>query len=536
MHSKTSQFLQLVTVTAMIVLSAGTGCTGSPAGSFVPSETIAPLVAPFEMPELERPSFPAHVFDIRDYGAVGDGATLNTESIAESISACAQSGGGTVLIPPGLWLTGPIHLKSNVNLHAAEGATVRFSTRFEHYLPVVLTRWEGIEVFNYSPLIYANRADNIALTGRGIYDGQGEAWFPMRPWQKADRETLWNSEAAGIPVKQRIYGTEVGALRPAMVQPFNCTNVLIEGPTFIRSPFWVIHPVYCDRLIIRDIRVDSHGVNNDGVDLDSCSNSLVEQSEFTVGDDAVAIKSGRDADGWRVGRPSENIVVRHINSVNGHGGCVIGSELSGGARNIIFHDIYFKNTTTAIRIKSKIGRGGVIEDIWFKDIVITGLRERPAFWLDALYGSHTVQPATDTLTKFRNIHVENLASWGGERSVEISAYPEQPAKNITLKNVFLTADNGLILENAVGVTFNKVNIIPHSERGTDLEPVMKIINSRDVVIHGSRPFVGTKTYLRVEGAETRNILLSEIDLSGAQIAVELANGVPTDAVSRKARD
>jgi polygalacturonase len=514
----------------VVAMSAGVGCTDSTHVSFVPTEPITPLVAPFEMPALERPSFPDRVFDIRDYGAVADGATMNSAAIAGAISACAKSGGGTVLIPPGLWLTGPIHLKSNVNLHAAKGATVRFSTRFEDYLPVVLTRWEGIEVLNYSPLIYANGADNIALTGRGTYDGQGEAWFPMRPWQKADRETLWNSEANGIPVGERIYGTEEGALRPAMVQPFNCTNVLIEGPTFTRSPFWVIHPVYCDRLIIRKVKVDSHGMNNDAVDLDSCTNSLVERCFFTVGDDAVAIKSGRDADGWRVGRPSENIVVRHVTSVNGHGGCVIGSELSGGARNIIFHDIYFKNTITAIRIKSKIGRGGVIEDIWFKDIVVTGLRERPAFWLDALYASHTVQPATDTLTKFRNIHVENLASWGGERSVEIGAYASLPAENITLENVFVTANNGLILENATGVTFSEVNIIPHSERGADLEPVMKIVNSRDVTISGSRPFVGTGTFLRVEGAGSGNIRLHDNDLSRAAREVVLGPGVARDAV------
>jgi hypothetical protein len=526
-HSRS--FIFVVTVLAVL---AGVGCVDRLDKRYVPTEAIAPLLAPFEMPRLERPTFPERVFDIRDYGAVGDGTTMNTAAIAKAISNCADSGGGTVFIPPGLWLTGPIHLESKINLHASEGATIRFSTRFEDYLPVVFTRWEGIEVLNYSPLIYANGADNIALTGRGTYDGQGEAWFPMRPWQKADREMLWNSEARGIPVEQRIYGTVEGALRPAMVQPINCSNVLIEGPTFTRSPFWVIHPVYCDRIIIRNVRVDSYGVNNDGVDLDSCSNSLVERCNFKVGDDAVAIKSGRDADGWRVGRPSENIIVRHITSTDGQGGCVIGSELSGGARNIIFHDIYFKDTTTAIRIKSKIGRGGVIEDIWFKDIVVTGLRKRPAFWLDALYASHTVQPATDTLTKFRNIHLENLASWGGERSIEIGAYPEQPAENITLSKVFMTADNGLVLENAVGVTFEQVNIVPHSERGAHLEPVMRIINSRDVTITSSRPFFGTNTFLRVEGSRSGGIRIHDNDLRGARHEVELAKGVPEDAVIR----
>ena len=530
MKSKMGHRRRLEIVSAVLILLTGAGCKGSPTISYVPSDLIAPLEAPFEMPELERPTFPDRVFDIRDFGAVADGATMNTAAINEAISACATAGGGTVLLPSGLWLTGPIHLLSNINLHAAKGATVRFSTRFEDYLPVVLTRWEGVEVYNYSPLIYANGADNIAITGSGTFDGQGEVWFNMRIWQKVDREKLWNSEANGIPVEERVYGSEEGALRPAMVQPLNCTNVLIEGPTFTRSPFWVIHPVYCDRLIVRDVTAVSHGVNNDAVDLDSCTNSLVEHSRFTVGDDAVAIKSGRDADGWRVGRPSENIVIRHITSIGGHGGAVIGSELSGGARNVLFHDIYFKDTVTALRIKSKIGRGGVIEDIWFRDIVVTGLRDKPAFWLDALYASHTVQPAASDLTKFRNIHVENLASWGGVRSIEIGAYAEQPAENITLENVFVSADLGLILENATGVTLKRVNILPNSGDGTDIDPVMTIINSRDVTISGARVFEGSNLFLRVEGERSARIQLHENDLSRAARQYTLGAGVPLTAV------
>jgi polygalacturonase len=530
MQSKLGLLRQSAIAISTLAISAAVSCTGSPQIRLVPHEPIARLEAPFEMPNLERPSFPDRVFDILDFGAVADGATLNTAEIDQAVAACSAAGGGTVLIPAGLWLTGPIHLRSNVNLHVAEGATVRFSTRFEDYLPVVLTRWEGIEVYNYSPLIYARNADNIAITGAGTFDGQGEAWFNMRIWQKVDREKLWNSEADGIPVEERIYGTEEGALRPAMVQPFNCTNVLIEGPTFTRSPFWVIHPVYCDKLIIRNVTVDSHGVNNDAVDLDSCTNSLVERCNFAVGDDAVAIKSGRDADGWRVGRPSENIVVRHITSVGGHGGAAIGSELSGGARNILFHDIYFKDTIAALRIKSKVGRGGVIEDIWFRDIIATGLRDKPAFWLDAFYASHTVTPAATTMTEFRNIHVENLASWGGIRSIEIGAYAEQPAENITLENVCVSAQQGLIVENTSGVTLNKVNVLPNSGDGSDLEPVMRIVNSRNVTISGARAFPGTNTYLRVEGARSSDIHLGGNDLSRAKRGVELAAGAPADAV------
>jgi polygalacturonase len=516
----------------MFVALTATACGIAPQTSYVPNESISPLEAPFEMPDLERPSFPNRVFDIRDFGAVADATTMNTEAIGKAIAACSNGGGGTVIIPPGVWLTGPIHLLSHVNLHIDEGATVRFSTRFDDYLPVVPTRWEGVEVFNYSPLIYANGADNIAITGTGTFDGQGEAWFNMRQWQKADREKLWNSEADGIPVEKRIYGTVEGALRPAMVQPFNCTNVLIEGPTFTRSPFWVIHPVYSDRVIIRDVVVESHGVNNDAVDLDSCTNSLVEHCTFTVGDDAVAIKSGRDADGRRVGRPSENIIVRHIDSIGGYGGVVIGSELSGGARNVFFHDLYFKDTETALRIKSKIGRGGVIENIWYRDVVVTGLKEKPAFWLDALYASHTVRPATSDLTTFRNIHVKNLSSWNGARSVEIGAYSELPAENITLENVVVSAEHGLILENTDQVRLSGVNILPNTETGVNFDPVMRVVNSRGVTITGSRTFVGTRTFLRVEGTQSRHIRLKGNDLSRASKEVELGPGVPASAVKR----
>jgi polygalacturonase len=515
----------------LVVVLVLIGCGPAARVAYVPDEPIATLAAPFEMPALERPSFPDRVFDVRDYGAVADGATVNSDAIAEAIAECAGSGGGTVLIPPGLWLTGPIHLVSNVNLHVAEGAIVRFSTRFEDYLPVVKTRWEGIEVFNYSPLIYANGADNIAITGRGTFDGQGEAWFNMRIWQKADRERLWNSQADGVPVEERIYGTEEGALRPSMVQPFGCTNVLIEGPTFTRSPFWVIHPVYCDRIVIRDVTVDSHGVNNDAVDLDSCTNALVERCTFSVGDDAVAIKSGRDADGWRVGRPSENIVVRHISSLGGHGGAVIGSELSGGVRNVLFHDLYFKDTITAIRIKSKIGRGGTVENIWFRDVIITGLRERPAFWLDALYASHTVMPAGSELTRFRNIHVANLASWGGEQSVVVGGYPEQPAESITLENVFISADEGVQIRNAHDVTLKQVDVLPNSERSEDLDPIVRIVDGREITIIGSRPFEGTGVFLRVEGGTSTGIRLVNNDLSRAATPVDLADGVAADAVT-----
>lgn len=498
------------------------------------SSVIAPLNAPFEMPELKPPTFPDRTVNIRDHGAVGDGATMNTKAIASAIAACAKAGGGKVLMPAGVWLTGPIHLKSNINLHIAEGAEVRFSTNFDDYLPVVFTRWEGIECYNYSPLIYANNCTNIAITGTGKLNGQGEAWWNWRMWQKTQLSDLRDAQHKGIPVKDRIYGTEKGALRPPLIQPINCRNVLIEGITATRSPFWVIHPVYCENLIVRKVSVFSHGVNNDAVDLDSCKNVLIEHCFFAVGDDAIAIKSGRDEDAWRVGRASENIVIRHCISKGGLGGVVIGSEMSGGVRNVFIHDVYFNGTTTGLRIKSKIGRGGVVENIWMQDIIMTDISAKPAFWLDALYASHKLMPRSEKLSKFRNIHIKNLSCWKSKKSIEINGYPEKFAENITLENVSISAEKGLILNNTKEVKLTKVNILPN-KKGGSISPTMYLKDTQDVTIQNSRCFKGTDIFLRIEGKKSKNIQLINNDLSEAKKEVVLAEDVPPDAVVREAK-
>jgi len=327
-------------------------------------DSIAPIKAPFEMPQLQRPQFPKRTFSIADFGAVADGETKNTGSIADAIAACAKAGGGRVLVPPGRWLTGPIQLKSNVNLHLAAGSTLLFSQDFNDYLPVVFVRWAGHECYNFSPFIYARDCENIAVTGPGTLDGKGEPWWEWIPdKEKAAIKKIYNAEENGIPVKDRIFGVPGAGLRPEFVSPINCRNVLFEGFTLVDGPFWSVNPVYCENVIARDLKIITRHPNGDGVNANSCRNMLVEHCYFHTDDDAVAIKAGMNADGRRVNKPCENIVVRHIYSKGPRWGSIsIGSDISGGVRNVLVRDVHFDGTLLGFQIKSAPRRGGYVEN------------------------------------------------------------------------------------------------------------------------------------------------------------------------------
>nr|HMQ45218.1 glycoside hydrolase family 28 protein [Mariniflexile sp.] len=292
--------------------------------------------------------FPDNTFNILDFGAIADGETNNSEAIKKAIATCSEAGGGKVLIPSGRFLTGPIHLKSNINLHLEEGAEVLFSKNSKDYLPVVHTSYEGQELMNYSPLIYAYKQNNIAVTGKGTFNGQASNtnWWPWcgaeryghlkdMPQQKDAHNLprLWEMAENNTPVSERIFG-EGHQLRPLFIQPFECENVLIEGVTFTNAPFWVIHPIKCNYVRVEGVTVSSHGPNNDGCDPEYSKNVHINNCTFDTGDDCIAIKSGRNNDGRRVNIPSENIVVENCNMKDGHGGVVMGSEISAGVRNV----------------------------------------------------------------------------------------------------------------------------------------------------------------------------------------------------------
>jgi polygalacturonase len=428
---------------------------------------------PFDMPVVEAPSFPDRVLDVRDYGAVDDGSTLNTQAFRQAVEACHIMGGGVVWVPAGIWLTGPIHLRSNVNLRPEKDALVRFSAQPADYLPVVFTRWEGVECFNYSPFIYAHDCENIAVTGEGAFDGQGEAWWHWKKLQQAAAKTLYDAEFDGIPVEKRIYGTEEAALRPQFLQAIDCRNVLIEGVTFRNGPMWTLHPVYCQDVLVRNVTVDTRGPNNDGLNPDSCLNVVVEDCSFSTGDDCIAINSGMNEDGWRVARPCENIVVRNCHMSEGHGAVAIGSGMSGGVRNVHVSDCRFTGGDQGIRLKSMRGRGGFVENVYFENIYMADLR-REAIVLNMFYGSSTAASRSDAAPVFRNIYIRDVTCESAGVAVAIRGLPEQPIEHVVLEDLHLNAVEGIRCQDADDLTFNDVSGIVEEEPPFGCSNVMRL--------------------------------------------------------------
>jgi polygalacturonase len=419
-------------------------------------------LTPFEMPTVEPPSFPNRVFDVRSFGALDDGLTLNTAAIQRAIEACHEEGGGIVRIPVGRWLTGPIHLCSNVNLRLEKGALVRFSTRLADFLPVVFTRWEGVECYNYSPLIYARDCANVAVSGEGVLDGQGQAWWHWKGLQQAAAKTLYDAEFEGVPVERRVFGTEEAALRPQFLQTVQCHNVLVEGVTFVNGPMWTVHPVYCENVLVRDITVRSEGPNTDGLNPDSCRNVLVEGCAFHTGDDCIAINSGMNEDGRRVARPCENIVIRDCTMSEGHGAVAIGSGMSGGVRNVYVHDCHVTGGDQGIRLKSMRGRGGFVEKVFVENLHLVGLR-REAIVLNMFYGSSTAASRSDAPPAFRDIHVRRVTCDSAGTAVAIRGLPEQPIERVVLEDLHLNAVEGIYCQDADDLTFNRVRGIVQKE-------------------------------------------------------------------------
>lgn len=341
-------------------------------------------LVPSILRRIVPPAFPSRDFVITRYGAVADGRADCTAAFVSAITACHAAGGGRVVVPPGRFLTGAIHLRSNVNLHVSSGATIAFSTDPAKYLPNVLTRFEGVEVMNYSPLIYAFDCENVAVTGNGTLDGQADnahwwgwkgnaayGWKAGQPRQNEAREKLFDMAERGVPSAERLFG-EGGYLRPSFIQPYRCRNVLIEDVKVVASPMWEIHPVLSSNITVRGVTVATHGPNNDGCNPESCRDVLIERCFFDTGDDCIAIKSGRNADGRRIATPSENIIVRECDMRDGHGGVTIGSEISGGVRNVFAERCRMDspNLDRALRFKNNASRGGTLEHVYMRDVTV----------------------------------------------------------------------------------------------------------------------------------------------------------------------
>lgn len=387
---------------------------------------------------IKAPQFPKRDFLVTNYGAVADNTRDCTEAFRRAISAAHEAGGGRVIVPPGTYLTGPIHLKSNVNLFVSDGAIINFSLDPNGYMPVVYSRVGGIECMNYSPLVYAYEQENIAITGQGILDGRAgdENWWRWKDTEAGDVKMLESQGEKGVPVEQRMFGSPK-QLRPTMIQPYKCKNVLIEGVTIKNSPMWHINPELSTNVIVRNVKVIGHGPNNDGCNPESCSDVLIEGCYFDTGDDCIAIKSGRNNDGRRVNVPSENIVIRNCRMREGHGGVVIGSETSGGVRNVFAENCTMDspNLDRALRIKTNSVRGGTVENVYLRNITVGQVSEA-VLKVNFLYGEGD---AGDFVPTVRNINMENVTSGKSKYALAITAYERSPVAGIHLTNC--TFDN-----------------------------------------------------------------------------------------------
>jgi polygalacturonase len=507
------------------------------------------------LPKIAQPVFRKDTVTIMAHGAKPDGVTLNTSAINAAILACSQKGGGVVLIPAGLWITGPIELKSNVNLHLKKAATLLFTTDKSQYALVEGTYEGKRSARNQSPLSGAN-LENVAITGQGIVDGNGDVWRAVHKgqltesqWQekvasggvlKEDGKTWYPSEqfkrastenrsmllVAGKTPQD--FADMKDVLRPNLLVLTNCKKVLLEGVTFQNSPAWCLHPLMCQDLTIRNVTTKNpeYAHNGDGMDIESCKNFLIEGCTLDVGDDAICIKSGKDEEGRKRGMPTENGVIRNNTVYNGHGGFVVGSEMSGGARNIFVYNCTFMGTDKGLRFKSVRGRGGVVEHIYAKDIFMKDIAQEAIFF-DMYY---FVKFATDSerderpivnegTPVFRDMHFENIVCNGAKKGVFIRGLPEMAVKNITMDRLVIQADKGVELIDASGIRFKNVQLITKSTK-----PVILVDNSSDLTFDTIQYDPKASLLFSINGQRTQGIQVKNTDVAKAQTRAEFNKG------------
>lgn len=464
--------------------------------------------APFKMKRLVYPVFPDRMVTLTEADKGADGKI--TRAINERVKALSAKGGGHMVVPRGHWLTGRVVLKSNVDLHLEEGAELEFSGDIADYQPAVLTRHEGVEVMGAGAFIYADKQKNIAVTGKGVI---------MGPPMNAAMRTLPNGNSVvekdidyKMPVKDRLCDGLDGRTfyRPKSFAPINCKNVLVEGVTFERSVLWNVNPIYCDNVIIRGVTVNSVGTpSGDGIDISSCKNVLIEYSTLNCGDDCFTLKSGRCEDGLRVGRPTENVVIRHCLAKDGHGGITIGSETAGGVRNVWLHDCVFYGTRTGFRFKTRRNRGGTVEKILYENVTLVDVRE--AFTWDLLgtktymgelarrYPPLEITPLTPTV---RDITIRNFRVESADRLLSVNAIPEIPCSGVLIENGTVRTNRIVkTLNDADGFTFRNLEI-----QATD--NAINIDDSRNVTFDGVTFYVpGDKPVLNVKGSKAENITI-----------------------------
>lgn len=515
--------------------------------------------------EVVRPVFPDRFFNIQDYGAVNDGFILNTEAINRAVKECSQSGGGVVIIPPGVWLTGPVRLQNDVELRVEEGAVVLFSSDFEEY-PFVKTYFEGRRDFRAMPLLFGENLTNIAITGKGVFDGSGDAWRPVKKMKTT--EDQWNDLVAsgGVvsdegdiwwpdkyaykvskdPDKYREIIADLpdrdnykAFYRPPLVQLISCKKVLLEGPLFQNSPAWCIHPLMCEHLTVNDISVKNpwYAQNGDGIDVESCTYVSVTNSHFDVGDDAICVKSGKNEEGRKRGIPTSFMLVDNCVVHHGHGGFVVGSEMSGGVSDIWVRNCTFLGTDVGLRFKSTRGRGGVVENIHIENIRMINI-ERDAIIFNLFYaglaptemGENPIEqlaadapPVSEETPEFRNINIRNINCQGAYRALQILGLPEMPVRGITLENSVFRSTRG------VECLFTSELRMKDVEVTTDGYPTMTMVNVRDGKIEGLRG--NNETLYQIDGKETEYVVILSENPDSIADKVKLTEHVSEDEIT-----
>ncbi|WP_062181689.1 glycoside hydrolase family 28 protein [Dysgonomonas macrotermitis] len=499
---------------------------------------------PFEMPRVQAPVFPNNKLSLSDVGGVPDGETLNTEAFAKGMSELSAKGGGTLVVPEGIWYTGPITFQSNINLHLEKGALILFSDDFDLY-PLISTSFEGLETKRCQSPISGRNLENIAITGQGSINGSGGSWRPVKKGKVTEEQ--WKALLASGGVVEGGYywfpteGAHKGFLmsdmnvptgdlteeqwneiklflRPVMVSFVECKNVLLQDVLFENSPSWNIHPLMCENVILDNliIRNPSYAQNGDGLDLESCKNSIIVDCTFDVGDDGICIKSGKDEDGRKRGLPTENVIVDNCKVFKAHGGFVVGSEMSGGVKNISVTNCQFLGTDVGLRFKSRRGRGGVVENIYVSDIQMFNIATE-SFLFDLYYGgksaleslvdgdetpvSEVIPSVDETTPVFRKIYVKNLTSRNARRAMFFNGLPEMNISDIHVENVTISSQIGAELVESKDISFKNVKIVPAEG------PALILKNVQNMNVEGFTFPETLKEVVNISGEKSQNINL-----------------------------
>lgn len=470
-------------------------------------------------------------YNVLKYGGKNDSTGTNTKAIAKAIDAASAKGGGTIYFPAGKYITGPIHFKSNITLFIDAGAELHFSDNFDDYLPMVESRWEGTAVTNFSPLLYANGAENIAIVGRGTIDGHGKKWWGYSEVEvkKQQEDSKWQVEFkrlnANVVAPDLPGWIERGFLRPPFIQFLHCKNVQIKDIKIQNSPFWTINPQYCDNVTVDGVTIDNPpSPNTDGINPESCSNVHIANCHISVGDDCITIKSGKDRSGRQINVPAENYTITNCTMLRGHGGVVIGSEMSGGVKNIVISNCIFDGTDRGIRLKTARGRGGVVENIRVSNIVMRGIRDQ-AIVMDMQYAKTDLEPVSERTPQFKNIFISDMTG-STNRVGLLRGLAEMPIENVHFNNINMEAKGGFSLENATKVAFHQVQVDVKDEplikaKNVSILEIQGIQNFTPVAdrpmivleqvkqanIQQNFPSAGTKTFLELVGAENAGIFV-----------------------------